>query len=162
MAQTVSVLPPAEDRARLLAIVADRNRPLKHVQRAQIILCSAERLPVLSGAAGRGQPSCRLALAGALHRARRRRSAARQDAQARPSAAFGQGRRKDFGVDLFRAAGRGHPLDRTRHGQRPWAYRCAPSRRLWEAHRLQPHRVRTYKRSSDPKFAEKVEHVVGL
>ena len=37
MAQTVCVLPPAEDRERLLAVVADRNRPLKHVQR--IILC---------------------------------------------------------------------------------------------------------------------------
>ena len=38
MAQTVCVLPPAEDRERLLAIVADRNRPLKHVQRADIVL----------------------------------------------------------------------------------------------------------------------------
>jgi Homeodomain-like domain len=26
--------------------VADRNRPLKHVQRAHIVLCSADRLPV--------------------------------------------------------------------------------------------------------------------
>jgi hypothetical protein len=42
MAQTVCVLPPAEDRERLLAIVADRNRPLKHVRRAQIVLCSAD------------------------------------------------------------------------------------------------------------------------
>ena len=47
MAQTVCILPPAESRERLLAIVADRNRPLKHVQRANIILRSAERLPVL-------------------------------------------------------------------------------------------------------------------
>jgi hypothetical protein len=46
MAQTVCVLPPTEDRQRLLAIVADRNRPLKHVQRAHIVLCSADRLPV--------------------------------------------------------------------------------------------------------------------
>ena len=46
MAQTVCVLPPAEDRERLLAVVADRNRPLKHVQRARIVLCSADRLPV--------------------------------------------------------------------------------------------------------------------
>jgi hypothetical protein len=38
MAQTVGVLPPAEDRERLLAIVADHNRPLKHVRRAQIVL----------------------------------------------------------------------------------------------------------------------------
>jgi Homeodomain-like domain len=46
MAQTVCVLPPAEDGQRLLAIVADRNRPLKHVWRAHIVLCSADRLPV--------------------------------------------------------------------------------------------------------------------
>ena len=46
MAQTVCVLPPAEDRKRLLAIVADRNRPLKHVRRAHIVLCSADCLPV--------------------------------------------------------------------------------------------------------------------
>jgi DNA invertase Pin-like site-specific DNA recombinase len=46
MAQTVCVLPPAEDRERLLAVVADRNRPLKHVQRARIVLYSADRLPV--------------------------------------------------------------------------------------------------------------------
>jgi transposase InsO family protein len=47
MAQTVSVIVPAEDRERLLAIIGDRNRPLKHVQRAKIILFSAERLRVL-------------------------------------------------------------------------------------------------------------------
>ena len=34
--------------------------------------------------------------------------------------------------------------------------------RLWETHRLQPHRIRTFKRSNDPDFAEKVEDVVGL
>jgi hypothetical protein len=34
--------------------------------------------------------------------------------------------------------------------------------RLWQAHRLQPHRIRTFKRSNDPEFAEKVEDIVGL
>jgi transposase len=34
--------------------------------------------------------------------------------------------------------------------------------RIWEAHRLQPHRVRTFKRSNDPAFAQKVEDIVGL
>jgi hypothetical protein len=34
--------------------------------------------------------------------------------------------------------------------------------RLWDAHHLQPHRLRTFKRSNDPKFAEKVEDVAGL
>ena len=47
MSQTVNVILAAEDRERLLAIARDRSRPLKHVQRARIVLLSAERLPVL-------------------------------------------------------------------------------------------------------------------
>src|ERR1700730_13759923 len=35
MAQTVNVIVAAEDRERLLAIAGDRDRPLKHVQRAR-------------------------------------------------------------------------------------------------------------------------------
>src|SRR4051812_13415824 len=31
-----------------------------------------------------------------------------------------------------------------------------------EAHRLQPHRIRTFKKSNDPAFAAKVEDIVGL
>ncbi len=34
--------------------------------------------------------------------------------------------------------------------------------RIWATHRLQPHRIRTFKRSNDPAFAEKVEDIVGL
>jgi len=34
--------------------------------------------------------------------------------------------------------------------------------RIWEASRLQPHRLRTFKRSTDPAFAAKVEDIVGL
>jgi hypothetical protein len=34
--------------------------------------------------------------------------------------------------------------------------------RIWDAHRLAPHRWRTFKRSNDPAFAEKVEDIVGL
>src|SRR5207237_5335054 len=48
MAQTVCILLGEEDRMRLAAIVGDRNRPQKHVQRARIVLLSADRLPVLS------------------------------------------------------------------------------------------------------------------
>jgi Homeodomain-like domain len=47
MSQTVNVILAAEDRERLLAIARDRSRPFKHVQRARIVLLSAERLPVL-------------------------------------------------------------------------------------------------------------------
>lgn len=34
--------------------------------------------------------------------------------------------------------------------------------RIWQAHKLQPHRVRTFKLSRDPHFAEKLRDVVGL
>ena len=34
--------------------------------------------------------------------------------------------------------------------------------RIWAAHHLQPRRIRTFKRSTDPAFAAKVDDVVGL
>ena len=34
--------------------------------------------------------------------------------------------------------------------------------RIWEAHQLQPHRIRTFKRSRDPAFEDKLVDVVGL
>jgi hypothetical protein len=34
--------------------------------------------------------------------------------------------------------------------------------RIWAAHKLQPHRVRTFKRSRDPAFLAKLEAIVGL
>jgi len=34
--------------------------------------------------------------------------------------------------------------------------------RIWQANRLQPHRIRTFKKSNDPAFAAKVEDIVGL
>jgi hypothetical protein len=34
--------------------------------------------------------------------------------------------------------------------------------RILEAHQLAPHRIRTFKLSNDPKFADKVRDVVGL
>jgi transposase len=38
----------------------------------------------------------------------------------------------------------------------------ASVRRIWKAHGLQPHRVRTFKLSRDPQFVEKLQDVVGL
>ncbi len=162
MAQTVNVIVPAEDRERLLAIFGDRNRPLKHVQRAKIILSSAERLPVVE--------------------------VARQAGLSRPAVWRWQQRYGEQGVDgLLRDKTRkpgkaplsaktvakvleltcSEPPGEATH----WTGRAMAKafnislravQRLWDAHRLQPHRLRTFKRSNDPKFAEKVEDVVGL
>jgi hypothetical protein len=43
MAQQVCVVLSAAEREQLVAIVADRNRPRKHVERARIVLASADR-----------------------------------------------------------------------------------------------------------------------
>jgi transposase len=43
MAQTVCVVLSAAEREQLAAIAADRNRPRKHVERARIVLASADR-----------------------------------------------------------------------------------------------------------------------
>src|SRR5271169_3948249 len=40
--------------------------------------------------------------------------------------------------------------------------REASVRRIWHGHGLKPHRVHTFKLSNDPRFAEKLEDVVGL
>ena len=59
MAQTSCVILMRGDRERLAAIISDRNRPQKHVQRARIILHSDERLSVLevAGRVGVSRPA---------------------------------------------------------------------------------------------------------
>ena len=39
---------------------------------------------------------------------------------------------------------------------------AATVQRIWDAHGLRPHRVRTFKLSNDPRFTEKLTDVVGL
>jgi transposase len=162
MAQEVCVIVGTDDRARLSAVVGDRSRPLKHVQRARIVLHSAERLPVLE--------------------------VARRAGVSRPAVWRWQRRYAEEGVEgLLRDKTRppgtpplpmatvaqvlaltcSEPPGETTH----WTGRAVAEvvgislrsvQRIWQAHRLQPHRIRTFKRSNDPAFAEKVEDIVGL
>lgn len=162
MAQTVSILLGDEDRKRLEVIALDRSRPLKHIQRAKIILHSSDRLSVLE--------------------------IARRSDVSRPAVWRWQQRYAEEGVDGLlrdktRKPGRA-PLSQkvvarvleltcaeppgaaTHWTGRAMAKAVGISlravQRLWEKHRLQPHRIRTFKRSNDPSFSEKVEDVVGL
>ena len=162
MAQTVSVVVGAGDRERLAAVLGDRNRPQKHVQRARIVLLSAERLPVLA--------------------------VARQVGVSRPSVWRWQQRFAEAGVDgLLRDKTRPPgkpplsaatiarvlelPCTQAPGGATHWTGRAVAGKvgislravqGIWAAHRLQPHRIRTFKRSGDPAFAAKVEDIVGL
>lgn len=162
MAQTVCIILRTTGRAQLAAIAADRNCQQKHIERAQVILASAE-----------GGPLQRIAL---------------QLGVSRPMVWRWQQRFAEEGVDgLLRDKTRkpgklpipaeavervvaltcGEPPGETTH----WTGRAMAEavgislrsvQRIWEAHRLQPHRVRTFKRSHDPKFTEKLVDVVGL
>src|ERR1700704_4521779 len=134
-------------RARLAAIIDDRNRPLKHVQRAQIVLFSADRLPVLQ--------------------------VARRAAVSRPAVWRWQRRYADAGVDgLLRDKTRppgkepvptataakvlaltcGEPTGEATH----WTGRAMAKavglslrtvQRIWQAHHLQPHFLNAVERA---------------
>ena len=162
MAQTVSILLSPADRERLAAVIGDRNSPQKHVQRARIILVSADRLSVLEVAArsGASRPSVwrwqqRFAEAGVPGLLR--------DKTRKP----GKAPLPPATVAKVLALPCGKPPKAATH----WTGRMVAEavgvslsavQRIWQAHHLQPHRSRTFKKSNDPAFAAKVEDIVGL
>ena len=162
MAQTVIVIVGSEDRARLTAIADDRNRPLKYVQRASIILLSAERLPVMEVArrAGVSRP--------AVWRWQQRYAEAGIDGLLRDKTRKpGRTPLATAMVAKVLALTCSEPPGAVTH----WTGRAMAKmvgislravQRIWQANRLQPHRLRTFKRSNDPAFASKVEDIVGL
>jgi transposase len=162
MAQTICPLVSADDRARLAAVVADRNRPQKHVARARLILHSAERLEVAEVArrAGISRPAVwrwqlRFAEAGVdgLLRDKTRKPG-------KPPTADAIVRRV---VALTCAE---PPGEATHWTGRAMAEAAGLSlrtvQRIWAGHGLQPHRLRSFKRSRDPEFLAKLEDIVGL
>jgi transposase len=162
MAQTVCPLVSAEDRTRLEAIVADRNRAQKHVLRARIVLHSADRLSVAEVArrAVVGRP--------AVWRWQRRYAVAGVDGLLRDATRKpGKAPTPDATVQRVVALTCGEPPgEATQWTGRAMARASGLSlrtvQRIWAAHDLQPHRMRTFKRSNDPDFAAKLEAIVGL
>jgi transposase len=162
MAQEVCVVVGTEDRARLAAIIGDRSRPLKHVQRAEVVLLSADRLPVIEVArrAGVSRP--------AVWRWQRRYAEAGVEGLLRDKTRSpGKAPVAPATVAEVLALTCAEPPGETTH----WTGRAMAKavglslrtiQRIWEKHRLQPHRLRTFKRSTDPAFAAKVEDIVGL
>jgi transposase len=161
MAQ-VSVNVSSDDRARLAAIIGDRSRPLKHIQRARIVLYSADGLPVLQVArlAGVSRP--------AVWRWQRHFTEGGVDRLLR------EGSRKPGKAPIplstvakVVALTCCEPPGEVTH----WTGRAMAKasglslttiQRIWKGHKLAPHRLRSFKRSNDPAFAEKVEDIVGL
>ena len=162
MAQTVCPLVSAEDRQRLAAILADRNRPQKHVARARIILASAERLDVAAIArrAGISRP--------AVWRWQQRFAEAGVDGLLRDKTRKpGKPPTPEAVVQRVVALTCAEPPGETTH----WTGRMMAKatglslrtvQRIWAAHKLQPHRLRSFKRSRDPEFVAKLADIVGL
>jgi transposase len=162
MAQTVCPLVSAADRPRLAAVLADRNRPLKHAARARIVLLSAERLDVAEVArrAGISRP--------AVWRWQRRFAEAGVDGLLRDQTRKpGKAPTPEAVVRKVVALTCGEPPGEATH----WTGRAMAKatglslrtvQRIWAAHQLRPHRLRTFKRSRDPNFTAKLADIVGL
>jgi transposase/transposase-like protein len=162
MAHELEVVVAAGDRARLEAIVGDRRRPLKHVQRARIVLLSAGRSSVaeVARAVGVSRPS--------VWRWQRRFAEEGVDGllhdRTRPPGTAPLARAVIERVVGLTCA---EPPGAATH----WTGRAMAKavgislgsvQRIWAQYRLQPHRIRTFKRSTDPAFAAKLRAIVGL
>ena len=150
------------DRRRLEAIVADRSAPQKHVWRAHIIMATAEGCGTVEimRRSGKSKPvvwrwQARFMAEGVdgLTRDKTRKPGK----QPLPATVVQRV------VDLTLGP---PPGDATHWTGRMLAKAAGVSlrsvQRILEAHRLAPHRVRTFKLSTDPKFAAKLKDIVGL
>jgi transposase len=150
------------DRASLEAVVADRNSRQKHVWRAKVVLAAADGhgTTAIAHRAGLSRPSVR----------RWRERFAREgvpgllrDKSRKPGKAPLPTSTVDRVVELTL----GEPPGETTH----WTGRMMAEavgislrsvQRIWAAHRVAPHRVRTFKLSRDAAFVPKLRDVVGL
>jgi transposase len=152
----------ATDRERLEKLVMDRNTAQKVVWRARIVLAANDGMTAKAIAATVGKSEL------TVRRWRRRYQAAGvegllKDASRPP-------RRKPLAATVIKRV-----VDKTLHEKPPnathWSVRSMATaagisrssvHRIWQAHELKPHRVKTFKVSRDRRFTEKVEDVVGL
>jgi transposase len=152
----------AADRERLKRLVQDRNTPQKVVWRARIVLLASEGLTAVAIAAAVGKSVL------TVRRWRRRYLAAGVDGLLKD--ATRPPRRKPLTPEKVKQV-----VHMTLHEKPPnathWSLRSMAKaadisrtsvQRIWRAHGLKPHRVKTFKVSRDKNFAAKVADVVGL
>lgn len=154
-------LKPA-DRRRLQALARNRNTPHKHVWRAEIVLLSADGCGTHEIMRRTGKSKT------CVWRWQERFMTAGYDGllhdKTRPS------RIQPLGADI---AGRVVALTRTEPSPEATHWTSAMMakvvgisassvQRIWRAHGLQPHRVKQFKLSTDPRFVDKLRDVVGL
>src|ERR1700730_9970766 len=158
----VSVYLSPTDRKRLQAIVDDRNSPQKHVWSARIGLATADGLGTATIMRTAGVSRT------AVWRWQERFMSEGVDGLLRDKTRPARiARLTDDVAERIVALTLGEPPGETTH----WTGRVMAKaagvsltsvQRIWRAHGLAPHRIRTFKLSNDPKFAAKVRDIVGL
>jgi transposase len=150
------------DRRRLEAIISDRSAPQKHVWRAQIILATADGCGTaeIMRRSGKGKPvvwnwQARFMAEGV--------DGLLRDKTRKPGKLPLPADTVQLVVDLVT----GPPPGEATHWTGRMLAKAADVslrsvQRILEAHQLAPHRIRTFKLSNDPKFAQKLRDVVGL
>ena len=156
-----SLCAPA-DRVGLQSIIRDRNSPQKHVWRARIIVLTAdgEGTTAVMRAVGKGKTVVWRWQERFMHEGveglTRDKTRPSRIPPLPPET-----------VDRVVALTNQAPPDEASHWTASAMAKVvgiSPSavRRIWKRHGLQPHRVRAFKLSNDPQFAEKLKDVVGL
>lgn len=158
----ISITLKPSERRRLKVILKDRNAPQKHVWRAEIVLLSAEGLGTNEiMRRTRKSKTCvwrwqeRFMQEGVVGLLRDK---------TRPSRMAPLG--PDVAERVVALTSSPPPGERTHWTAALMAAACGISAsavsRIWRAHGLQPHRVKQFKLSNDPRFVEKLRDVVGL
>jgi len=152
----------AADRARLEAIVVDRNSPQKHVWRAQIVLLTGDG--VGTNEIMRRTGTSKVTVWRWQERFMRAGVAGLVRDKTRPS------RIPPLSAsvcDRTVALTLGAPPGETTHWTAAMMAKAvgisvSSVQRIWRAHGLQPHRARKFKLSRDPDFVSKLRDIVGL
>ena len=158
----ISITVDAADRARLEAVVKDRNAPQKHAWRAAIVLLSAEGVGTNAIMRRTGKSKT------CVWRWQERFMEQGVDGllrdKTRPSRIPALG--AEVAERVVALTLTDPPAEATHWTADMMAEASGISasavRRIWRAHGLQPHRYRQFKLSTDPNFVDKLRDVVGL
>jgi transposase len=158
----ISLTVSASDRRRLESLVRDRNASQKHVWRAEIVLLSAEGI-------GTSEIMRRTSKSKTcVWRWQERFVSEGYDGLLRDKTRPSRIKPLDAAVaDRIVALTLEDPPGETTHWTGAMMAKAvgvslSSVQRIWRAHGLQPHRLRQFKLSNDPKFIDKLRDVVGL
>jgi transposase len=162
MREGIEIELAAEDRARLEVVMADRNSPQKHVWRARIVLATADGhgTAEIMRRTGKSKPCVRRW----RERFMREGVAGLLRDKTRPPRIPPLAQATIDRVVALTGTDPPHEATHWTAAAMAETVGVSPSSvlRIWRAHKLRPHRVRSFKLSKDPHFVAKLRDIVGL